>query len=155
LQSLPDEERQAKFREIGEQTAALASKLDEKYAPQIKSALKLEQFERLNQISRQTRGIQVFSDAEVIKVLELTPEQQDKLAGIRQEYEQKQRELFAGGGASDVRERFAKLREERDGKAAEVLTKGQAEKLAQLKGKPFDLAQLRGGTAGRRNEEKE
>jgi hypothetical protein len=149
LQSLPAEERQAKFREIGEKTAALSRKLDEKFAPQIKSAIKPEQFERLQQISRQARGIQVFSDPEVVKELALTKEQQDRLAAIRDEYERKQRELFSEGGGTDARERFAKLREERDARAAEVLNKEQSDTLAKLKGKPFDLTQLRGGPGGR------
>jgi hypothetical protein len=40
------------------------------------------------------------------------------------------------------------LLEEEGKKVTEVLTKEQQDKLAMLKGKPFDQAQLRGGPGG-------
>lgn len=152
LQSLTTDERQSKLREISEKTGALAKKLDEKYAPQLKTVLKPEQFRRVQEISRQAQGLQAFFDPEVIKTLELSKEQQDKLAVIRDEYVKKQQSLFNGDEGSDIQDRFTKVRElsrERDAKAAEVLTKDQVDKFEKLKGKPFDLSQLRGGRSFR------
>src|SRR5262249_7827895 len=108
-----------------------------------------------------------FSEPEIIKELGLSKDQQEKIAGVQKDYDQKQQALFAGGGGAagapaDFQAIFGKVQElndERDAKATEVLNKGQQEKSAKLKGKPSDLAQLmqmgpggrggRGGPAGR------
>jgi Spy/CpxP family protein refolding chaperone len=146
FQNATPEERQkmmAKFQETNQ-------KLMAKYVPQIKEALKPEQFTRVQQISWQAGGSAAFSDPELAKTLDISKEQQEKIAALNQEYAQKQGALFTGGGGGQ--EAFAKLRElsqERDQKATEILTKEQKEKFEQLKGKPFDLAQLGGPGGGR------
>ena len=100
---------------------------------------------------------------ELVKALDLSKEQQDKIAAINQEYSAKQREMRPfgrrggdGGAPPDfaaIREKMQELTTERDTKATEVLGKAQQEKYTKLKGKPFDLALLRptgpGGPGGR------
>ncbi len=147
LQNATDEERQkimAKMQEI-------TQKLSAKYAPKLKESLKPDQFTRLQQISWQASGAMAFSDPELAKALDLSKEQQEKINAVSQEFQQKLRSLFTGGGGGQ--EAFAKMREinqERDKKAEEILSKEQQDKLKELKGKPFDLAQLQpGGPGGR------
>ena len=56
-----------------------------------------------------------------------------------------------GGGGGGGPEAFAKMQElnkERDAKVNEVLTKAQQDQFAMLKGKEFDVTQLRGRGPG-------
>jgi len=146
---------------------ALMKKLNEKFVPQLKESLSGEQFERLQQIGWQAAGSQALAGPELVKALELSKEQQEKIAAINQDYGAKQREMGpfgrGGRGAGDgppdfqaMRTKMQELMKERDTKATEVLSKEQTEKYTKLKGKPFDLAQLmpmgpggRGGPGGR------
>ncbi len=149
FRQLPEEERRKKFAEMAE----AGRKLNEKFKPKVAEILDAQQNERLQQIVWQSSGAQAYQDPEVIKALSLTKEQQDKLAAVTKEFADKQGELFAGvgGGGSDIQERFAKVRElneARDKKLADVLSQDQRDQFAKLKGKPFDLAQLRGGFGG-------
>ena len=54
----------------------------------------------------------------------------------------------AGGGGAGGFEKMQELNKEREAKINEVLTKAQLETFAKLKGKEFDVAQLRGGRGG-------
>jgi Spy/CpxP family protein refolding chaperone len=138
FQNASDEERQKAFAKLQEAN----QKLMEKYVPAIKDILKPEQFTRLQQISWQASGSLALIDPEVVKALELSKEQQEKIASISQEYRQKQAGLFRGEGNRE--ESFLKLRslsQERDQKVEEVLSKEQKDKFTELKGKPFDLGQ--------------
>jgi hypothetical protein len=170
---LTPEERQAKMREMNEQRMALMKKLNEKFGPQLKETLSATQFERLQQIGWQAGGSQALVGPELVKALELSKEQQEKIAAINQEYAAKQREMGgfgrggAGGGAGGappdfqaMRTKMQEMTRERDGKANDLLSKKQQEQYTKLKGKPFDLAQLmpmgpggpgggRGGPGGR------
>jgi hypothetical protein len=165
------EEREAKMREMSEKRTALMTKLNEKFVPHLKEVVSKTQFERLQQIGWQAAGSLALSSPELGTALDLTKEQQKKIADINKDYGDKQAELrrnafggagSGGGGAGGFQEMIAKTQElnkERDGKAIEALSKEQQEKLTKLKGKPFDLAQLmpmgpggpggRGGPAGR------
>lgn len=151
-QNLSDEER----RKLGEERAAAARKLNEKYKPKVAEILDAKQSERLKQIQLQVMGSRIYQDADVIKALDISKEQQEKLAATNTEYEAKRNELFraafgsAGGGAGggDAREKGRELSEANDKKLAEILSKDQAAKLETLKGAKFDVAQLRGGFGG-------
>src|SRR4029077_5829244 len=113
------------------------------------------QFERLRQIGWQAAGSLALASLELGKALDLTKEQQKKIADINKEYEDKQAELRrnafggrpggggggpgGGGGGPGGGGIFAKIQElnkERDGKAIEALSKEQQEKYTKLKGKP-------------------
>ena len=144
FQDLSQEERS----KLMEQMMATAKKLNDKYSPKIKETLKPEQFERLQQISYQAAGPAVYTNAEVITALDITKEQQEKLATLNKDFQEKQRALFAGGNAEGGREAFAKLREEQSADLAKVLTAEQTEKLTKLKGKAFDVSTLGGRGPG-------
>ncbi len=169
FEGLSPEERETKMREMNEKRQAMMMKLNEKFMPQLKEALTAPQFERVQQIALQAGGSQALARPDVVKTLDLTKEQQEKIAGINKEFMEKQNELRpggrggrgggagAGGPPPDFQAMMAKMQEltkERDSKATEVLSKDQQEKYAKLKGKPFDLAQLMqfgpgGGRGGR------
>jgi len=156
LFNMSQEDRQKMMTKMGE----VNQKLTAKYLPDVKKLLKDEQFTRLQQIHWQQQGTGAFADAEVAKALELSKEQQEKLAAVNTEFGTKQRELFqsafqgggggGGGGFEEMQKKIAELTTERDKKANEILSKEQQEKFTNLKGKEFDLASLRpqGGRGG-------
>lgn len=154
LRDLPEAERRAKMQELQAKGAAVQAKILAKYLPQVKEVLTPAQFERAQQISWQSRGTRALSDPELAKALDITKEQQDKIAAVGKEFDEKQRALFtpgAGGGGGDgAREKREALSKERDTKVLDVLTADQKTKFATLKGKEFDVSKLRGGPGGGR-----
>jgi len=86
-----------------------------------------------------------------VKALDITKEQQEKIATINKDYQEKMAALRqnAGGGGGGL-EAFTKLREEQSADIAKVLTKEQGDKWATLKGKAFDTTTLFGGGRGGR-----
>ena len=120
----------------------------EKLLPKLKDALSADQFVRLQQIQWQTMGVDAYSDAEIVKALPVAQDQQDKIKAINTEYAGKFDELRRGGRDENGREKMQVLFKERDSKISEVLTKEQLDKFATLKGKEFDISQLRGRGPG-------
>ena len=121
--------------------------VNEKYLPKVKELLTADQYTRLQQINWQNMGAMAYSDAEVVKALDIKKEQTEKITQLTDEYGAKTRELFTPGQPPD----FAKMGEinkERDAKIDEVLTKEQNDKFTKLKGKEFDVTQLRRGPGG-------
>lgn len=145
LQDLKPEERD-KIKEMNAKRVAIIKKLNEKFVPQLKEALSAPQFERLQQIGWQAAGsLAVVTDPHLAKELELSNDQIEKIAAINIEYQRKQRGLFTPEGGGDFQAAFAKIQDlnkERDGKAMQILSKNQQEKLTNLKGTPFDLKLL-------------
>ena len=141
----------AKIREI-------STKVNEKYEPKLKEALTADQFKRLQEINVQAAGVDAVSDPRVAKELALTEEQTKKIADLRADYREKMRGLFGPGAGDDARTKMRELREEETKAVNEVLTKEQQDKLTALKGKEFDVSQLRGpggpGGGGRRQRPK-
>ena len=132
----------------------------EKFLPKLKDVLSADQFTRLQQITWQAMGSSAFTEAEIIKALNITSDQQSKIKSIRTDYDAKSREVMqaafangggggggGGGGAAfaEVREKTQAINKERDGKVDEVLTKEQLDKFASLVGKKFDVEKLRTG----------
>jgi hypothetical protein len=149
LRDLPQAEQAAKMRELSAKLDAAQKKVNESVEPKLKEALTADQLKRLGEIKIQANGIASLSDAAVVKELGLSEEQQKKIADIRAEGEKAQRELF---GSGNNQEAFAKSREVTEqtlAKATDVLDAGQKEKLTALKGKPFDVSQLRFGGRGK------
>jgi Spy/CpxP family protein refolding chaperone len=144
LQNLSGEERQ----KMREKMTAATRKVNDTYEPKLKEILTADQYKRLKEISIQAAGAGALSDPAVAKELGLTEEQTKKIAAIREEYAEKQRGLFGQGGGQDAFARIRELREEEAKKVTEVLTPQQQEKFTALKGKPFDVAALRGGFGG-------
>jgi hypothetical protein len=140
LRDAPADEREKKMAQIAE----ISKKVSDKYRPKLNELLDKTQKTRLHEIAIQFAGAGALQDAGVVKKLGLTQEQKDKLASIRKDFAAKQREIVAGGG--DQAERFAKMRELREqqtAKATEILTKDQQAQFTKMKGKSFDVAQLR------------
>ncbi len=93
-----------------------------------------------------SQGTGALSDAEIVKSLTITKDQQDKIKTLTDEYGTKTQALFTGGGGGGGgggREKMQELNKERDSKITEVLTKDQTDKFASLKGKAFDVELLR------------
>lgn len=150
LRDLPEAERRAKMQEFQAKGVEVQAKVTAKYLPQVKEVLTPAQFERAQQIYWQSSTVQAFADPDLIKALDVTKEQQDKIAAVGKEFTEKQRALFSGGRAEGGREKMEELSKERDTKIVEVLTADQKTKFATLKGKEFDVAKLRGGFGGGR-----
>jgi hypothetical protein len=140
FQNLSDDERRA----AGEKVAAISRKLNEKSEAKLKETLTPDQFKRLQEIGVQAAGSAAINDPRVAKELAMTDDQTKKIAEIRADYGQKQQAL----GRDGSREARQQLREEETKKVAEVLTKEQQDKLTALKGKEFDVSQLRQGRGG-------
>ena len=140
-------------------------KVNDKFQPKLNELLEPAQRDRLKQIQIQAAGAQAYQNAEVVAALKLSKEQQEKLAAVSKEFSDKQRELFprggfgGGGGAAggerpnfeEMQKKMTEMNAARDKQLAEVLTADQKAELEKLKGKTFDVAQLRprfGGPGG-------
>ncbi|MDB5343299.1 MAG: hypothetical protein JWP89_1676 [Schlesneria sp.] len=154
LRDLPESERRAKMTELMAKQAEASKAAAEKYKPKLAAVLDAKQIERLDQIAVQAAGSQAYADPAVVKALKLTQDQQDKIASINKEAGEKTRELFgaAGGGGGGAGagngEKIRELNQTRDKDVAAVLTADQTAAFAKLKGKEFDVAQLRRGPGG-------
>ena len=147
FQEMSEEDRNKAFAKMAETGKAVS----EKYLPKLKEALTADQYTRLQQIHWQNMGTGALADPEVVKALAITKEETDKIAEVNKDFGEKMREMFAqgpGGGGGGGREKFAEMMKERDTKIVAVLTKTQQEEFDKLKGKEFDVAQLRRGFGG-------
>ena len=127
-------------------------KVNDEFGPKLKSSLKPEQLERVQQIAYQYAGANAYTNPEVVKALDLSKEQQEKIATVNKDFQEKFQALGAGGGP----EAAAKLRDERSAELAKVLTKEQTDKWTTLKGKAFDVTtiQFGGGRGGKGGDKK-
>ena len=137
-------QRRAKMTELRDQ-------FDNKVREQLHDVLEREQMMRLYQIRMQVRPVvDSLANRYVVRRLELTEEQQKKVAEIAKETQAKQSELFgAMRDASDEQrsEAFQKLRQVRsdaDEKALAVLTAEQKEAFENMKGEKIELEMERG-----------
>lgn len=156
LRDLSDDERREKMAEMN----AKRNEINATFKTKMSDILDAKQIERLDQIALQASGNQAYTDANVVKTLKITKEQQDKIAEVNKEFGDKRRELFpapggGAGGGGDFQERMAKMNEltkAQTEKLDGVLTGDQKSQLAKMKGKEFDVAQLRpqfgGGQGG-------
>ena len=137
-QDLSPEERREVFAEIQK----AGEKLLAEYEPKLAEVVSKEQMARLKEIRVQAAGL---TDRAVRKELGVTEQQQEELAAIQQEFRGKQRELRQGGGGGGNREARAKLSQEQQDASVKILTDDQQAKYVAMKGKPFDVSQLRRG----------
>lgn len=149
LQGLSPEQRQ----EMQKKMADAMRTAQEKIVPQIKAALTPEQYARLQQIGWQSAGAVALNDPELSKELNLSADQLKQLVAAMEESNAKSRELFqgaagGGGGFQEIGQKMQELNKARDEKMLGVLTADQKAAFEKLKGKPFDVAQLRGGPGG-------
>jgi Spy/CpxP family protein refolding chaperone len=151
LRNLPEAERAAKMAELRTKMEENAKKINEKVTPKLNELLTEAQRDRLKQLQRQSAGVSALLQAELQETLKLTQEQKDKLAAIMKNAEEKQAELRRKAMEGEAREIFSQMREAREARDKElagVLTEEQAKQYDALKGKPFDMAQLRRGFGG-------
>lgn len=132
-------------KELEELDAAATSKFTDK--------LDDKQQRRLTEIYVQANGPNALADAAVIKILELTDDQQAKLDDIRQANRQDFFDAFQdfqGMSDEERREAMVKLREDADARLIAALTEEQQNAFADLTGEEvdFDLTELRGGFPG-------
>jgi len=140
LSDLPALERAAEMRKVNDKTAEVNRKLAAEFTPKLSGLLSDQQMYRLKQIQLQSAGIDVWTEPEFAKELDLTSEQRIKVTELRNDYSRRQ-QLLDG----DFQQRFARIRElntERDDKALRLLSEAQQAKLTELKGAPFDVIQL-------------
>jgi hypothetical protein len=140
LGDLPAAERAVEMRKASEKTTELTRKLTAQFMPKLEQLLTPDQLQRLKEIQLQASGLDLWTEPAVAKELDLSDEQVKQLAALRDGYNRRQQQLDG-----DFQQRFAKIRElniERDAKALDLLTSAQKEKLAALKGSPFDVSQL-------------
>jgi len=140
ISDLPALERAAETKKVSEKTAEVNRKLTADFMPKLAEVLSPAQIHRLKQIQLQASGIDVWTEPEFAKELDLTDDQKTKLTELRNEYSRRQ-QLLDG----DFQQRFARIRElntERDNKGLELLTAEQKTKLTDLKGQAFDVSQL-------------
>jgi Spy/CpxP family protein refolding chaperone len=148
FQNLSQEERDKRIAEAQTRREESAKKINDKFLPLLSEILTEEQETRLQQIVWQANGVEALVDKELAAKLKLSNEQQDKLASLSKEYSDKRAEMFRGfrpgQGGQDAFAKMGELRETRDKNMNDVLTAEQKAELTKLKGKEFDVAQLRG-----------
>ncbi|HVT11843.1 MAG TPA: hypothetical protein VHE55_06225 [Fimbriimonadaceae bacterium] len=108
----------------------------------IKELLTDDQKARLNQIVMQIKGNAVVFEPEMQKKLEITDEQKQSLAQIKDQRETQIRELQASvaSGESliqDIGTQLDQIKQQTDSSIADVLTPEQNDALKKLFGKPF------------------
>jgi hypothetical protein len=153
------EDRPHRSGEMRSKFAEVSKNVNEKFRAKLAEVLDAPQQARLHEIAIQVAGTHAFQDADVIRGLGLSKEQQEQLAAVRQEFaakfgEMRQEGRQKGGRQDGARqngeggrngEGFAKmheLRQEELAKAISVLTPEQQARFATMKGKPFDLGQV-------------
>jgi hypothetical protein len=136
-------EMRSKFAEISKNVNA-------KFQSKLTEVLDGPQQARLHEIAIQVAGTHAFQDADVVRQLGLTSQQQEQLAAVRNEFAEKFGELRHEGRQNGETSRqngegFNKLhdlRQEELAKSIGVLNPEQQTKFATMQGKPFDLGQL-------------
>jgi hypothetical protein len=141
LGDLPQAERNARLRAVSAQTTTITNRLNDEFLPRLTVLLAPAQLERVKQIQLQAQGSEALTTPAVAAALQLTADQQRKLAELATEYQRRQDQL-----TGDFQQRFARSRElnaERDKRSMELLSADQKAKWNELIGKPFDVSVLR------------
>lgn len=103
--------------------------------------LKPDQIKRFDQISLQQRGLQAFTDPELLKKIDLNDDQKAKIRDIGQEVQAQRQEIMQG--FQDDREgtmkKMAELRKETLGKIVAKLNDEQQKTWKELIGAPFEI----------------
>jgi hypothetical protein len=159
LQDLSGEERMTKMQELMKEN-------QDKMQKKLADILLPHQLDRLKQIQLQAEGPMALFNADVIKELNLSTEQQDKMKTARDESGEKMRDLMGDmrdlsreerqAKMAELRDKMQKMRDDLNAKLTEILTQDQRDKLEKMKGAKVDIdfANLRpmgpGGRNGRR-----
>jgi hypothetical protein len=98
-----------------------------------------EQLKRFKEISLQQRGLDAFRDVEVLKRLQLTPEQKEDIKAIADNGAGDLRLLSQNQQDSDFQKKLAAQRKRALGEALSALTDEQRYAWKELAGKPFEI----------------
>ncbi|WP_417848580.1 hypothetical protein [Thalassoglobus sp.] len=145
LREMSEEDRNKAMAEMRKQR----DEINAKATQEIEKHLSKEQKTRLEQIALQQQGVRALDDDKVVVKLELSEEQQLKIAELLENQMAAQQKLMEsireGGreGFAQAREKSEALRKETDEKLMGVLTDAQKTKFAEMKGKPFELQRTR------------
>jgi hypothetical protein len=99
-----------------------------------------EQTKRLKQVYVQVLGLWALTDAEVMKEIRLTQEQQKKVQDLQQETEKEMNQLFGDKGAatrSEAQKKAAELHKSGNDKGLALLSAEQQAKWKEIIGEPF------------------
>lgn len=127
FQNLSQEERQKRIEELRKQGEERAKKAEDL----VKTILDAKQFDRLGQLRLQREGGSALTRDDVAATLNLTSEQKDKIAKIR---ESARPERGQGGGGGNLRNASPEERQKAAAEARERRDKTNAEYLAVLNG---------------------
>jgi hypothetical protein len=146
LRDLDQEERMVKMRELGQvvYTESMTA---------LNDVFKPDQIKRLKQLYLQRLGAGAFTNAEVVKELKLTSEQQDKIKTINEDSRAAMRELFQsgqGGAGAGAMQKMEGLNKETMSKVVGVLTDDQKKSWKEMTGDEFKFPPPQFGGRGRR-----
>ena len=144
------EDRHQHFAESRSKFAEISRNVNEQFRGKLASILNPAQQTRLHEIAIQAAGTHAFQDAEVVRQLGLTPDQQEHLTAVEREFAQKFAELRAEGGERHSRDQFSKMHELRQEELAQsvgVLTPTQLQTFAAMTGRPFTFGHHHRGHA--------
>jgi hypothetical protein len=132
-----------------ERVAQILQRVSADTLTQLKELLKPQQLQRLKQIELQGRGLRAFDDAEIVKILRLTPDQKSKLRSIaeragRQMSQPLQPGARAVNSSQALQKLFAARRKMMD-EALSLLTPEQRKAWDERTGPPFEVKIERGG----------
>ena len=126
VMQLDEKEREAKLEELG--------KKNQKF---LTDNLTPAQNKRLDQITLQVTGLLQLTQPEVVKVLNLTQEQQQKFKEMQNEARKELDQIITTQDREARNEKLAKLRADIDKKVEAALTAEQKAKARELVGEPF------------------
>jgi hypothetical protein len=124
--TLGEKDREAKIEEL--------DKANQKF---LEDNLSAAQRKRLDQIHMHVLGLRQLMRPEIAKVLELTPEQQDKVKAMQKDAAKEFEGVLEIKNREARHEKLAKLRADIDKKVEALLTDKQIEKAKVLLGEPF------------------
>jgi hypothetical protein len=143
-----DEERQKYFENMQAEMAKRAAEAKD----QLEEILLPAQFERLEQIAVQARGIMGLTNPETAKKLNLTTEQTEKLRSEMQSFGETTRErlgeVFRSGDREAARTKMEEIRKELETKLLAVLDENQKAEFEKMKGEPFEMPAMGGRGPG-------
>src|SRR5262249_18532561 len=114
--------------------------------PELEKLLTAKQFARLKGIYLQMHGSRALADSDVQAALAIDPQQREKIEAALKEHVRQYNAMFAKPGqladglsVDEFSKKVSELTAERDKKIDEMLTAEQKAKLAEMKGKPFEM----------------
>jgi hypothetical protein len=160
FRSLSEEDRRAKFGELGKKRAELVKESEKGLTELLTEA----QSKRLDEIALQLMGVRALANEDVAKKLKMTSDQKKGVEDASKAADDERRKMFeemraaggAGGGFEGMREKMEESRKKSDKKMLAVLSDEQKKQFDDMKGKPFEVDPRalfsRGGRGGDRGQ---